>query len=148
MLSGVVWGTKNKLVKKQRHIFYKSIPSRSTSVPGSTDCFLILSSPLTLDSLFYSTGSFLLAIIWYFADLLWVCYLSWKCDLIFLSFVPYLVAGTRRHIINICQLDEFSRIQKYRMLKKPTGPEVSVVGTGNGRFERTPKEGAAGLAGV
>lgn len=58
------------------------------------------------------------------------------------------MAGTGRYIINICQLDEFPRIQKYRKLKIPTGAEVSVVGTGNGRFERTPKEGAAGLAGV
>ena len=41
------------------------------------------------------------------------------------------------------------RSQGYKMsrkLKIPTGAEVSVVGTGNGRFERTPKEGAAGLA--
>lgn len=43
-------------------------------------------------------------------------------------------------------LTEYFKGTKYRYLEIPTGVEVSVVGTGNGRFERTPNEGAAGLA--
>ena len=44
-------------------------------------------------------------------------------------------------------LTEYFKGTNYRYLI-PTGAAVSVVGTGNGRFERTPNEGAAGLAAV
>ena len=63
-VSSVVWGTKDKVVKKEKHIFYKSIPSRSTSIPRSTNHFLNCIFTLTLDSLFYSTGSFSLTFKW------------------------------------------------------------------------------------